>query len=112
MARAVCASRRRVSRCSMRWSPIWRHRQDEGKTDYPSVVPAKAGTHEHRRQCLAKSVVMGSRLRGNDKGKVLEHDPEKACPGLDPGWAPVFGKDHAPSITWRVMGIRRKVITL
>ncbi len=23
------------------------------------------------------------------------HDPEKACPGLDPGWAPVFGKDHA-----------------
>src|SRR5437660_5600277 len=27
---------------------------------------------------------------------ALEHDPEKACPGLDPGWAPVFGKDHAP----------------
>src|SRR6266568_3205277 len=24
-----------------------------------------------------------------------EHDPEKACPGLDPGWTPVFGKDHA-----------------
>src|SRR5262249_7511528 len=21
-----------------------------------------------------------------------EHDPEKACPGLDPGWVPVFGK--------------------
>jgi hypothetical protein len=27
---------------------------------------------------------------------ALEHDPEKACPGLDPGWKPVFGKDHAP----------------
>ncbi len=26
---------------------------------------------------------------------VREHDPEKACPGLDPGWIPVFGKDHA-----------------
>jgi protein ImuA len=26
-----------------------------------------------------------------------EHDPEKACPGLDPGWRPVFGKDHAPT---------------
>jgi hypothetical protein len=26
---------------------------------------------------------------------ALEHDPEKACPGLDPGWNPVFGKDHA-----------------
>ena len=25
-----------------------------------------------------------------------EHDPEKACPGLDPGWKPVFRKDHAP----------------
>src|SRR5689334_21968624 len=28
-------------------------------------------------------------------GVLLEHDPEKACPGLDPGWTPVFGKDHA-----------------
>jgi hypothetical protein len=28
---------------------------------------------------------------------ALEHDPEKACPGLDPGWKPVFGKDHAPT---------------
>src|SRR5262249_15181569 len=25
-----------------------------------------------------------------------EHDPETACLGLDPGWVPVFGKDHAP----------------
>jgi hypothetical protein len=25
----------------------------------------------------------------------LARDPEKACPGLDPGWKPVFGKDHA-----------------
>jgi hypothetical protein len=28
-------------------------------------------------------------------GRAPEHDPEKACPGLDPGWKPVFGKDHA-----------------
>jgi hypothetical protein len=28
----------------------------------------------------------------------LEHDPEKACPGLDPGWKPVFEKDHAQSM--------------
>jgi hypothetical protein len=30
----------------------------------------------------------------NGAGNVtrLEHDPEKACPGLDPGWIPVFGK--------------------
>jgi hypothetical protein len=25
----------------------------------------------------------------------LQHDPEKACPGLDPEWKPVFRKDHA-----------------
>jgi hypothetical protein len=42
----------------------------------------------------------------------LEHDPEKACPGLDPGWLPVFGKDHAPPISESGMTIRRKVITL
>jgi len=24
-----------------------------------------------------------------------KHDPEKACPGLDPGWKPVFRKNHA-----------------
>jgi len=35
---------------------------------------------------------------------ILEHDPEK--------WIPVFGKDHAPTITYSVMTIRRKVITL
>jgi len=29
---------------------------------------------------------------------LLEHDPEKACPALDAGWRPVFGKDHAPPI--------------
>jgi hypothetical protein len=27
------------------------------------------------------------------------HDPEKACPGLDPGWTPVFGKDHTPPMS-------------
>src|ERR1044072_6095781 len=27
------------------------------------------------------------------------HDPEKACPGLDPGWVPVFGSGHAPRRT-------------
>ena len=35
----------------------------------------------------------------------LKHDPEKACPGLDPGWIPVFGKDHAPTRSWSGMTI-------
>ncbi len=41
-------------------------------------------------------VVIG--LKGLDRAAVaqaLEHDPEKACPGLDPGWNPVFATDHA-----------------
>jgi hypothetical protein len=29
-------------------------------------------------------------------GVGLAHVPEKACPGLDPGWAPVFRIGHAP----------------
>jgi hypothetical protein len=29
---------------------------------------------------------MGRRIQS------VEHDPEKACPGLDPGWIPVFRK--------------------
>ncbi len=33
------------------------------------------------------------RLRaGNAATCEPEHDPDKACPGLDPGWAPLFGK--------------------
>src|SRR5258708_1017573 len=27
--------------------------------------------------------------------RAPKHDPEKACPGLDPGCNPVFGRDHA-----------------
>jgi len=34
----------------------------------------------------------------------LEHDPEK--------WTPVFEKDHAPTISWSGMTIRRIVIPL
>jgi uncharacterized membrane protein len=51
--------------------------------------------------CRALSAL--PRLRGDQAARPrmvvelsLEHDPEKACPGLDPGWTPVFGKDHAP----------------
>jgi hypothetical protein len=38
------------------------------------------------------------------KPGALEHDPEK--------WTPVFGKDHAPTISWSGMAIRRKAIPL
>jgi hypothetical protein len=39
-----------------------------------------------------------------DCGQALAHDPEK--------WVPVFGKDHAPTIGWSGMTIRRKIIKL
>src|SRR5262245_6565112 len=29
--------------------------------------------------------------RSSSSPTISEHDPEKACPGLDPGWKPVFG---------------------
>jgi hypothetical protein len=30
--------------------------------------------------------------RTSYRPRCAEHDPEKACPGRDPGWVPVFGK--------------------
>src|SRR5262249_22913238 len=33
------------------------------------------------------------------------HDPEKACPRPDPGWAPVFGQGHAPERELMFTGI-------
>jgi hypothetical protein len=38
---------------------------------------------------------MRCRIAGAVSVLGLEHDPEKACPGLDPGCPAVFGKDHA-----------------
>ena len=39
----------------------------------------------------------GAFKRAKAKARVgrMQHDPEKARPGLDPGWIPIFGKDHA-----------------
>jgi hypothetical protein len=36
-------------------------------------------------------------LAVQQRGGVLERDPEKACPGFDPGWKAVFGKNRAPT---------------
>jgi hypothetical protein len=38
--------------------------------------------------------------------------PKKPAPDFDPGWIPVFGKDHAPTISESGMTTRREVITL
>jgi hypothetical protein len=36
----------------------------------------------------------------------LKHDPEKACAGLDPGWIPVFRRDHAQTTNQSEMMIQ------
>ena len=54
-----------------------------------------AGRRAHGRR--ARDPVRSDRTVGRRcGGKALEHDPEKACPGLGPGWKPVFRNDHAP----------------
>jgi hypothetical protein len=64
-------------------------------TDY--VTERSRGAYGHgdakRRRFVAHLARSGFPISGS--ASELEHDPEKACPGLDPGWEPVFGKDHA-----------------
>jgi hypothetical protein len=40
--------------------------------------------------------------------QLVEHDPEKACPALDAGWIPVFGKDHAPTLGFSADAARNR----
>jgi hypothetical protein len=42
----------------------------------------------------------------------LEHDPEKACPGLGPGWKPVFRKGLCSSKKLERQSIQSKAIAL
>ena len=49
-------------------------------------------SHESSERFPAKCAAVRRRKR---VVATRPHDPEKACPGLDPGWKPVFGEDHA-----------------
>ena len=42
-----------------------------------------------------QQVIINLVINGIQAMAGMKHDPEKACPGLDPGCAAVFGKDHA-----------------
>jgi nicotinate dehydrogenase subunit A len=59
----------------------------------PSRGEIAAALDRHLCRCGAHNRIMRAVVRA---GAALEHDPEKARLGLDPGWVPVFGKDHAP----------------
>jgi hypothetical protein len=59
--------------------------------------------------CGNKKILRLFRLPGQ---RDSARDPEKACPGLDPGWDPVFGKDHAQNKNLERDDDRREIIPL
>ena len=66
-----------------------------------ALISGECASDPRRHPCLRGAApplcIPGSHAGADAAGLHLEHDPEKACPGLDPGWIPVFGKDHAPT---------------
>src|SRR5262245_62430138 len=56
------------------------------------------------------AMMISWRFSKSPPGLYLEHDP--GARHARQKWIPVFGKDHAPSITWSEMTIRREVISL
>ena len=80
----------------------------EGQFQTAGTIEREIGgvRKEHRfiRADALRRSTMRWRLRSPRRGRwstcrasgCSEHDPEKANPGLDPGWNPVFRKDHAP----------------
>src|SRR5262245_66046818 len=86
----------------------------------PAAVPSDYLVGGGRLRCRATSRAWTRRRRppastcsnncGSCRGRFsdrtsrpLEHDPEKAWPGLDPGWAPVFGKSLPSGLTRGIM---------
>src|SRR5438309_136277 len=67
------------------------------------------------RPALGPAAFFVRRAAGVDGVAAAAPDPIGACPGLGyrtwiAGWALLFGKDHAPTISWSEMTTRRKVI--
>jgi hypothetical protein len=70
-----------------------------GRAAVPKKNPAEAGLKfwDKRAQRVLELVPYANNADPPeavppDQQKNREHDPEKACPGLDPGWIPVSGK--------------------
>jgi hypothetical protein len=55
-------------------------------------------TLDPQRMVQIDEMVLGKKAQPARKRHSLGHDPENACPGLDPGWKPVFGMDHAQAL--------------
>jgi hypothetical protein len=76
-----------IERCANGGSPSSQGEGKIHKSSAPRFLPYGDTARCHNRTGAADAKFI--QVAG------LEHDPEKACPGLDPGWKPVFGKDHA-----------------
>src|SRR5271166_1378792 len=62
---------------------------ERDKTGLKACFGTRASDQKHaREQSVARRIRVPPACE--------KHDPEKACPALDAGWLPVFGKDHAP----------------
>src|SRR5262249_15187205 len=65
------------------------------------VIPRKSARLRRQRALPQvndySSAALMAAIDGCPQPGCLTHDPEKACPGRDPGWIPAFGKDHAPT---------------
>ena len=81
-ARTTCAHRRGVEQM--------RRRGRDGGCGSADFVRYRAGRHGFPRQPTGPAM-------GRSQYGPVAHDPEKAGPGLDLGWPPVFGSDHAQS---------------
>src|SRR5262249_56574376 len=62
--------------------------------DYQIVCPVASRAARFVRMACNSA---GTTRRMESGTDGLEHDPEKLAPDYDPGWEPVFGKDHAPA---------------
>jgi hypothetical protein len=69
------------------------------------VAPATAEAFRTR----IKAVELEAERLQQEAMYELTRDPEKACPGLDPGWEPVFGKDHAQTQSARASPLGREL---
>jgi hypothetical protein len=61
---------------------------------WPTPEPSRAAALRDLTRIATYPPIVAREEIVTDRSDVA-HDPEKASPGLDPGWKPVFGQDHA-----------------
>ena len=65
----------------------------------------------HARLRAGKGAFRAAPLTSGKRWRGITACPGKACPGLDPGWAPVFRSGHAQMTKLGRIGMRPRVRT-